>query len=58
VAVIGVVFFDADTVADAFVVSLWVLAGLTGATALLAQFLRPNTEIPDTEITNTEIAGT
>jgi predicted MFS family arabinose efflux permease len=41
VAVIGLVFFAADTAVHAFVVSLWVLAALTAGTALLAQLLRP-----------------
>jgi MFS family permease len=42
VAVIGVVFFDAlgpGAFVHAFTVSLWVLAGLTGATAVLVQLL-------------------
>jgi EmrB/QacA subfamily drug resistance transporter len=42
VAVIGVVFFDAlgpGAFVHAFAVSLWVLAGLTGATAVLVQLL-------------------
>jgi len=39
--VIGLVFFAGGTPVHAFVVSLWVLAGLTAGTALLAQFLRP-----------------
>jgi EmrB/QacA subfamily drug resistance transporter len=41
VALIGVVFFGAGAIAHAFVVSLWVLAALTLATAALAQLLRP-----------------
>jgi EmrB/QacA subfamily drug resistance transporter len=41
VSVIGVVFFGAGTIDHAFVVSLWVLAGLTTVTAVLTQFLRP-----------------
>jgi predicted MFS family arabinose efflux permease len=41
VAVIGVVFFGSGAVVHAFVVSLWLLAALTVATAVLAQLLRP-----------------
>jgi EmrB/QacA subfamily drug resistance transporter len=41
VSITGVVFFSAGPVDHAFVVSLWVLAGVTCLTALLAQFLRP-----------------
>ncbi|MBL7487447.1 MFS transporter [Frankia sp. AgB1.9] len=41
VAVIGIVFFRPGAITDAFAVSLWVLAGLTTATALLTQLLRP-----------------
>ena len=41
VAIIGVVFFGSGAVVHAFVVSLWVLAALTVATAVLAQLLRP-----------------
>ncbi len=41
VAVIGLVFFAGGAPVHAFVVSLWVLAGLTAGTASLAQFLRP-----------------
>ncbi|HVV30445.1 MAG TPA: MFS transporter [Mycobacteriales bacterium] len=40
VAVVGVVFFGAGPVVHAFTVSLWVLAALTAATAVLAQALR------------------
>jgi predicted MFS family arabinose efflux permease len=40
VAVIGVVFFAAGPVVHAFVVSVWVVAGLTLGTAALAQLVR------------------
>jgi EmrB/QacA subfamily drug resistance transporter len=40
IAVIGVVFFGSGAITHAFVVSLWALAGLTAATAALAQLLR------------------
>lgn len=39
VALISVVFFGAGDVEHAFVVSLWVLAGLTALTAVLTQSL-------------------
>jgi EmrB/QacA subfamily drug resistance transporter len=42
VAVVGMVFFAAGPPVHAFVVSLWVLAGLTVGTAGLAQLLRPS----------------
>ncbi|AEH10795.1 MULTISPECIES: MFS transporter [Protofrankia] len=50
VAVIGMVFFRSGAIADAFVISLWVLAGLTGATALLTQLLRPSTDSPAPDV--------
>lgn len=40
VAVIGMVFFSAGQPVHAFVVSLWVLAALTGLTTVLAQLLK------------------
>jgi hypothetical protein len=41
VAVISVIFFGAGTVTHAFTVCLWVLAGLTVLTGVLAQTLAP-----------------
>jgi EmrB/QacA subfamily drug resistance transporter len=44
VAVIGVVFFAGGTVPHAFAASLWVLAGFTVLTAVLAQTLAPRSQ--------------
>jgi EmrB/QacA subfamily drug resistance transporter len=46
VAVIGMVFFGSGAIVHAFVISLWVLAALTVATAVLAQFLRADQDLP------------